>query len=172
MRITTECCFGVHDGGSALKGRLIWCFVARHSCTHNTLHAVNMCVCVENSNVRIEVNLNVSTLFKNRPSLLSSEASQNSYRGLVNLAILLLVRRLNAHACISRLILLLSHTFFVQQVITNLRLVVVNLVRYGILLDFSILYRIEWYRWPGLLIGLGMRNTSMCTYLSDMSVCL
>lgn len=73
----------------------------------------------------------IKDIFKPRPSLLSSEASAGSYRGFLNLGIILLV-------------------------LTNSRLVVVNLMKYGILINFknlSAVYKVDWYRWPGVLIG-------------------
>lgn len=65
--------------------------------------------------------------FSQRPSLLSSEYSANSYRGFLNLMIILLI-------------------------LSNFRLVLLNLLKYGILIDVRKLIITEWYRWPGVLI--------------------
>eukprot|EP01116_Phalansterium_solitarium_P013494 TRINITY_DN30870_c0_g1_i1.p1 TRINITY_DN30870_c0_g1~~TRINITY_DN30870_c0_g1_i1.p1 ORF type:complete len:470 (-),score=47.22 TRINITY_DN30870_c0_g1_i1:85-1494(-) len=67
--------------------------------------------------------------FQVRPSLLSSENSSDTFRGFLNLMIILLV-------------------------VTNFRLVVVNLMKYGIIFDFSILAIKEWHRWPSAVAGL------------------
>jgi len=101
------------------------------------------------------MNIN-KVLFKDRPSLLSSDSqSSRGYRGLLNLAIILLV-------------------------LTNLRLMLLNLMKYGILLHLEPLLINEWYRWPGLLIGIGLNFfiwiaytielLSMKDWLSDMNL--
>src|SRR3989338_1647547 len=68
-----------------------------------------------------------------RPSLLSSEAftnAENGYKGFVNLALLLLG-------------------------LVNFRLVVENLIKYGLLfIESSSEFTIEWRSWPGLTISL------------------
>eukprot|EP01118_Nematostelium_gracile_P000417 TRINITY_DN10463_c0_g1_i1.p1 TRINITY_DN10463_c0_g1~~TRINITY_DN10463_c0_g1_i1.p1 ORF type:complete len:477 (+),score=78.10 TRINITY_DN10463_c0_g1_i1:107-1432(+) len=68
-------------------------------------------------------------LFANRPSLLSSEASANSYRGFLNLMTIVLVT-------------------------TNMRLIVENILKYGFLVNINRYYIEEWYRWPAFAIGL------------------
>jgi len=77
-----------------------------------------------------------------RPSLLSSESSAKSYRGLLNLGIILLV-------------------------VTNFNLVVVNLLKYGILLNLNILTVNQWYHWPGVQIFLVLHIFVICSLILE-----
>lgn len=74
---------------------------------------------------------NTSSIFAIRPSVLSSDSTSKNFRGLFNLSIILLV-------------------------ITNFRMVVENILKYGILITPSTYTITEWSRWPGLLIGLSL----------------
>lgn len=69
--------------------------------------------------------------FKLRPSLLSSDASAENFRGMVNLALLVLV-------------------------LSNLRVIIMNLLKYGVLLRIEKFYITEWQQWPGLLLTLSL----------------
>ncbi|PRP80579.1 diacylglycerol O-acyltransferase 1 [Planoprotostelium fungivorum] len=72
----------------------------------------------------------IPNVYQTRASLLSSESpSTQSYRGFINLGIILLV-------------------------LSNLRLVIINILKYGILLDIEKIKIKEWYRWPGVIIFL------------------
>mmetsp|Transcript_11550 Transcript_11550/g.16053 ORF Transcript_11550/g.16053 Transcript_11550/m.16053 type:complete len:465 (+) Transcript_11550:183-1577(+) len=81
--------------------------------------------------------------FKNRPSLLSSDSSTSkNYRGILNLAILLLI-------------------------ITNARLVIVNGIKYGILLNFEIFSVHDWHHWPGVMIACTLHIFILATYFIE-----
>jgi len=82
----------------------------------------------------------VPNLYTTRASLLSSESpATQSYRGFINLGIILLV-------------------------LSNLRLVIINILKYGILLDIERVKIKEWYRWPGTIIFLFLNVFILISY--------
>lgn len=83
-------------------------------------------------------------LFTHRPSLLSSEASGSSYRGFLNLLVLLLIT-------------------------ASFRLVILNHLTYGIRIDLSLLEISEYHRWPGVMIGLGINIFIITAYLIELA---
>lgn len=84
-------------------------------------------------------------LFSNRPSLLSSEAAVNSYRGLLNLMIILLI-------------------------LTNFRLIVENLLKHGWLMNTKMYYIEDVYRWPAVIIGLVLCTFVIVSYLLELCI--
>ncbi|GAM19405.1 hypothetical protein SAMD00019534_025800 [Acytostelium subglobosum LB1] len=101
-------------------------------------------------------------LYALRPSLLSSESTGASYRGFLNLLVLLMI-------------------------LASFRLVILNHLTYGIRIDLGLLAVSEWHRWPGAMITLGLNffivmalfielaaaknvlPTSICYYLRIMN---
>eukprot|EP01133_Synstelium_polycarpum_P015448 gene15448-18326_t len=81
-------------------------------------------------------------LFALRPSLLSSESNGASYKGFLNLLVLLMI-------------------------VTSFRLVILNHLTYGIRLDLGLLAVSEWHRWPGVLIGLSLNFYIIGGYLIE-----
>ncbi|EFA85004.1 diacylglycerol O-acyltransferase 1 [Heterostelium album PN500] len=81
-------------------------------------------------------------LFALRPSILSSESTGASYRGFLNLMVLLLI-------------------------LTSFRLVILNHLTYGIRIDLGLLAISEWHRWPGAMIGLSLNFFIIMAYLIE-----
>eukprot|EP01117_Protostelium_nocturnum_P006908 TRINITY_DN2479_c0_g1_i1.p1 TRINITY_DN2479_c0_g1~~TRINITY_DN2479_c0_g1_i1.p1 ORF type:complete len:447 (+),score=109.46 TRINITY_DN2479_c0_g1_i1:56-1396(+) len=82
-------------------------------------------------------------LYEQRSSLLSSDSSSTQgYRGLINLGIILIV-------------------------LSNLRLVILNFNKYGILLQPEKIYISEWYRWPGVIIFLFLNIFILVSFLLE-----
>jgi len=84
-------------------------------------------------------------LFANRPSLLSSEAAANSYRGFLNLMIIVLV-------------------------LTNFRLIVENLLKHGLLLSPRTYIVEDIYRWPAVCIGLVLCAFVLIAYVLELFI--
>ncbi|KAF2072411.1 hypothetical protein CYY_006268 [Polysphondylium violaceum] len=89
-------------------------------------------------------NLTLNGLFTHRPSLLSSEASGSSYRGFLNLLVLLLIT-------------------------ASFRLVILNHLTYGVRIDLNLLKISEYHRWPGVMIGLGINIFIISAYLIEFA---
>ena len=44
----------------------------------------------------------------------------------------------------------------IKKCIANARLIIQNLLKYGIIIDWTLLFVEEWYRWPAVLITIGL----------------
>ncbi|EGG18096.1 diacylglycerol O-acyltransferase 1 [Cavenderia fasciculata] len=81
-------------------------------------------------------------LFASRPSLLSSESTGVTYKGLLNLVVIMLS-------------------------LMSFRLVILNHLAYGFRIDFGLLAVSEWHRWPGVLIALSINFYILAAFLIE-----
>ncbi|KAN0032974.1 hypothetical protein ACTA71_011181 [Dictyostelium dimigraforme] len=89
-----------------------------------------------------EEKMTMNGLFTLRPSILSSESNGSSYRGFLNLLLILLIT-------------------------ASFRLVILNHLLYGIRINLD-LYKIsEYHRWPGVMISLTLNIFIIAAYLIE-----
>ncbi|EGC33489.1 hypothetical protein DICPUDRAFT_154444 [Dictyostelium purpureum] len=91
--------------------------------------------------------MTMNGLFTLRPSILSSEATGATYRGFLNLLLILLIT-------------------------ASFRLVILNHMLYGVRINFD-LYKIsEYHRWPGVMITLSFNLFIIAAYLIEKASAL
>ncbi|KAN0025440.1 hypothetical protein ACTFIU_003701 [Dictyostelium citrinum] len=89
-----------------------------------------------------EEKMTMNGLFTLRPSILSSESNGSSYRGFLNLLLILLIT-------------------------ASFRLVILNHLLYGIRINLDLYKITEYHRWPGVMISLMINLFIIAAYLIE-----